>query len=104
MILQRRRYGLQGEGAVRVLHRFLQVEVLDREMIVAIAIAAANRGIVGLAHRVAHSFLVADVTLDRRYRAVDELGGVVGLGGVERGIAAILGAEIRDKFLVRVVG
>src|SRR5438105_10016588 len=42
--------GLEREIALGVLDHILQIEILDREVIVAVFVGAAHRGVVGLAH------------------------------------------------------
>src|SRR4249919_3021424 len=53
--------GAQRVLALRVLGGLLQVEALDREMIVAVAIRPAHRGVARLAHGVAHRVLPGQV-------------------------------------------
>src|SRR5437588_9715793 len=67
--------GLERVVAVGVLDRVLQVKVLDREVIVAVFVRPAHRGVVGLAHLLAHGVLLGQVALHRRDRAVDEVRG-----------------------------
>src|SRR5262249_45574112 len=49
--------------ALRVLDRLLQIEALDREVVVAVAVRAAHRGVARLAKRVAHRVLLGEVAL-----------------------------------------
>src|SRR5262249_50923660 len=48
-VLDDGRDGLEPQGAVGVLHRLLQIEILDREMVVAVLVGAAHGGVVRLA-------------------------------------------------------
>src|ERR1700746_2878376 len=92
-VLDDRGDGLEGEVAFRVLHHILQVEVLNRTLVVAVLVGTAHRGVVGLAHLGAPRVFLAEVAIDRDDRAVDEIRGVIGLRAVERGIVLVLGAE-----------
>src|ERR1700733_2768395 len=76
--------GVQRVAAISTLHCILQIEILDRNMIVAEFEWAAYRLEVGLFHFLAHAFLVGQVAFDRSDRAVDQSHGIVGLSAVER--------------------
>src|SRR4051794_23790765 len=52
--------GLEREIALGVLDHVLQVEVLDREVVVAVLVGSAHGGVAGFAHRVAHGLLLAE--------------------------------------------
>src|SRR5262249_1300573 len=73
-VLDDGRRRLERQVAVRILHHVLQVEVLDRNVIVAVLVRPAHRGVVRLAHLVAHGVLLARVALHGDHRAVDEVG------------------------------
>src|SRR5262249_53326950 len=103
-VLDDGRRRLERQVAVRILHHVLQVEVLDRNVIVAVLVRPAHRGVVRLAHLVAHGVLLARVALHGDHRAVDEVGGVVALGAIEARIGFVLGAEVGDELLVGIVG
>src|SRR6476646_10970910 len=102
-VLDDRGDGLEGEVAFRVLHYILQVEILNRKLVVAVLVGTAHRCVVGLAHLGAHGVLLAEIAVDRDDRAVGEVRRVIGLRAVERGIVLMLGAEVRNELLVGIV-
>ena len=65
--------------AVPILYRFLQVEILDRNMIVAEAEFAANEIEIGFFHGLARCLLVGKIALRRDHSRVDQHCGVVSL-------------------------
>src|SRR5215831_9935414 len=65
IVLDYGRHRLERQVALGVLDHVLQVEVLDREVVVAILVRPAHRFVVGLAHLGAHRVLLAEVALDR---------------------------------------
>src|SRR6266852_2214662 len=97
-------HGLEGEIAFRVLHHVLKIEILDREVVVAVLVGTAHRGVIGLAHLGAHGVLLAEVPVHGHHRAVEEVSRVIGLRAVEGRVVAELLAKIGDVFLVGVVG
>src|SRR5437868_6217322 len=79
----------------------LQVEILDRNVVLAVFERAAHGLEVGLLHLGLHLVLLRGIALHRDNRAVDQVGGVIGLRAVEgRAQAGILLAIVLDKFLV----
>src|SRR3974377_2558575 len=70
--------GLEREIAAGVLDYVLQIEILDREMVVSVLVGTAHRRIIRLAHCIAHGILLAEIALYRHDRAVAEIGGVIG--------------------------
>src|ERR1700719_1077023 len=55
---------LQTEAAIRLLDGLLQVELLEREVMVAVFIRAAHRRKADLLHRLAHGVLLAEIAVD----------------------------------------
>src|SRR5262249_26313059 len=77
IVLDDRGDGLEHRRAVGSFDDVLQIEILDREVVVAVAERATNRRKVGLLHRLDHISLLGDVALDGRNRAVDEERGII---------------------------
>src|SRR5262249_17367517 len=102
VVLDDGRDGLE-DVIVALLHRILQIEILDRDVIGAELEVAAHGLEVRFLHLLAHLVLLAEVALDRRDRAVEQSDGVVGLGAVERGRKLVLRLVIGDELLVRLV-
>src|SRR5882724_2841169 len=94
---------LHREIAIRALHGFEQIEVLDREVVRVVRVRPPRRLVVGPAHRRDHALLVGEVALHRPDRAVDQQDSVVALGAVEDRYLAVLLPEVGDVLLVRVV-
>src|ERR1700760_2331054 len=86
--------GLERQGAVGVLHHVLQIEILNRDVVVAVSEGAAHRLEIGLFHRRLHRVLLAQIAVDRDHPAVDQRNGVVSLRTLERR------AQARVLFLV----
>ena len=82
--------GLEREVAVSVLDHVLQIEILYREVVVAVFVRPAHGGIVGLAHFRAHAVLVGEIAAHRLDRAVDQQRRVVSLRAVERRVGLVL--------------
>src|SRR5260370_1631957 len=85
------------------LDRFLKVEILNREVVVAVFVGTANRRIIGFAQRIPDRVLSGEITCNCINTAVDEHGRVIGLRGVERRVAAIFRFEIGYKSLVGLI-
>src|SRR5215207_11771093 len=62
MVLHRHRHGLEGNGTIAGLDRLLEIEILDREVVVAIFVGTPHRGEIRLAHGVTHGVLFREVT------------------------------------------
>src|SRR4051795_1372332 len=62
----------QRELALGILDHVLEVEILHRDVVVAVFVRAADRLEVHLLHRGLHLVLLGHVALDRLHRAVDE--------------------------------
>src|ERR1700719_2702798 len=65
--------GLEHRHAVGPFDDVLQIEVLDRKMVVAVAERAPNRSEVRLFHRLDHVCFLGDVAFDGDNRAIDEV-------------------------------
>src|SRR5215831_13325948 len=102
IVLHDRRDGLQ-PVFVAVLHRFLQVEVLDRDVIGSEFEVPAHRFEVGLLRRAPHLILLAEIAVDGSDNAVEQRHGVVGLGTVEGRIALVSSPVVFDKKCVGLV-
>src|SRR5580704_15941401 len=72
--------GLEDRYAIGPFDDVLQIEILYREMIVAVAERATNRCEARLFHRLDHVGFLGDVAFDGDNRAIDEVCGVVTLG------------------------
>src|SRR5579862_3816358 len=83
VVLDDRREGVQRVAAIVILPRFLKVEILDGQVIVAELEAAAHRLEIGLFHLLAHAFLVAQVAVHGGDRVVEQCHGVVGIRPIE---------------------
>ncbi len=77
--------GVEDIFALRVLLDFLEIEVLDRDVIVAELEVAAHGFEVGLLHLFAPLVLLGKVPFDRGDGTVDQRRRVVALGAVVRG-------------------
>src|SRR5262245_4411761 len=86
----------QRELALGVLDHVLQVEILDRDVVLAVFVGAAHRLEVGLLHLGLHRVLLGHVALDRNHSAVDQAGGIIGLRAVE--------ARAQARVLLAIVG
>src|SRR5919198_944114 len=93
VVLQGQGCGFERVRAALIFNCFLQIEVLDRKVIVAVLIRTANRLIVGLTQRASNSILLGEVSGNCVYTAVDEHGRVIGLGRVEGRIPSIFFLE-----------
>src|SRR5215211_302917 len=94
-------HSFQRELALGILDHVLEVEILDRDVVVAIFERAAHRLEVDLFHRGLHLVLLGRVALDRHHGAVDQLCCVIGLCAVEgRAQAGMLLAVVGDEALV----
>src|ERR1700722_4749063 len=103
IVLEDGGHGLE-HVVVALFHQILQVEILDRNMVVAELEVAAQRLEVGLFHRLAQSFFVRQIAMDGGHRAVEQRRCVVGLGAVIRRPLLVLGDVFGDELLVLVVG
>jgi len=88
VILQCDAYGLQLE-LIAVLDRFLQIEILNREVVVAVFVGPAHRREIRFAHRMADRVLLREVAVDRLHRAVDQKRCVIRTRGVGGRVAVI---------------
>src|SRR5881394_1552661 len=94
---------LDRHGALRVLHRLLDVEVLDRELVGVELEVAAQRLEVGLLQLRPHLVLVGQVALQRLGRRGDQHDRVVALRAVVGRVGVVLLLEVRDVALVLLV-
>src|ERR1043165_1286206 len=81
---------LEHDLAVRILDGVLQIEILNRDVVVAELEGAAHRLEVGLFHRLAQRLLVGNAALGAVQGRVDQEGGVVALRAIERGTRAVV--------------
>src|ERR1700730_9552748 len=103
IVLDDRGDGLEDRVAIGPFDDVLQIEILYREMIVAVAERAANRCKVRLFHRLDHVDLPGDVAIDGDDRAINEVCGVVTLGAIEGRRSLVLRLVVGDEFLVGIV-
>src|SRR6516164_2339916 len=103
IVLHDRRDGLQ-PVFVAVLHRLLQIEVLDRDVIGSELEVSAHRFEIGLLRGAAHLVLLAEIALDGFHDAIEQGHGIIGLGTVERRVALVSSAVIFDEALVGLIG
>ena len=91
--------------AVGVLHGILQIEVLDRNVVVAELEAAAHGFEVGLFHRLAHRLLVACIPVGGLECGINQECRVIGLRAIERRTRAVVLLDVvGDVALVLFVG
>src|SRR6476620_6169516 len=95
---------LDGHHALRILHRLLDVEVLDRELVGVVLEVAAQRLEVGLLELRPHLVLAREVALQRLGRRGDQHDRVVALRAVVGRIDVVLLLEVGDIALVLLVG
>src|SRR4051812_28097210 len=92
---------LERELAVGALDHVLQIEILDRDVVVAVFEGTAQRLEIGLLHLGLHRVLLGHVALHRDHRRVDQLRGVVGLRAIiGRAQARIFLVIVLDETLV----
>ncbi len=72
IVLQDGGHCLENDVAVRILDRHLQVEILDRDVIVAEFDGAPHRRNTGLLHVSAHVLLPGQIAAYRLHRRIDE--------------------------------
>ncbi len=104
VILQDRCHRFDLVTAVGFLDDLMQIEILDREVVVAVAVRSADRSIIGFLHRRAQTVLIGQIAFDGDDGAVDEIRRIVGLRGIEGWIALIGGAEAGDELFIRRIG
>src|SRR3954468_7083487 len=100
--------GFQRKLAIGVLHHVLQIEVLDRDMVLAVFERAAHRLEIRLLHLGAHCVLLGGVAVHRRHGAVDQLRGIIGLRAVKARtqvgvLLAVVGHELLVLFVRQIV-
>ena len=103
VVLEREGSRSESIRASLFFYRFLEVEILDREVVIAVFVRTANGCIIGFAQRVSDCVFFGEITSSSINTAVEEHGRVIGLGGVERWVAPVFLFEIGYKPFVGVI-